>query len=492
MENNRNLDVGIYFVAKLGPALLGFASIFLISRALSPESYGKYSLVLTSVLLATQIMGAWFNQAQFYFLPKRLGKPDGMKEWFGRANAYIAFVGAMILAAILYVLDVGAIAALIAGAIYFAQIYWNYLSTYFQSLEKPKTQLSATFYQVATQMAIILTLHFFQRITIASALCAVFCGFFASVVHFVQQRAAVVGKKRFVVGRKRQPFFRYFKLAIGYGGPFSLWFLFCQIYTLSDRFLLNGAGLYAEVGRYSASRDLLLGVASMFAMPLLMVAHPMIMRIWSERRAVREIEQIINRNLMIIYSVGVLFCTMLYAYGTTVFGLVFSPEYRLHNYEYAMIGCAIFFSVASMYAHKALEVTGATMKMACLGGGVALFSVVANLLVVHKGGLPFVIFVSAISQIGYFAGAARLSRVLWRVGIPVRRALEVLLMAVGIYFLSHLVDVYFPEPMSRSLHLPWGLLAGLILSMIALFRVQEVSSMIVQVRGLKGAPLRAD
>lgn len=469
----------MYFAAKLGPAILGFTSIFLITRSLSPENYGRYSLTLTLVLLMTQIMGAWLNQAQFFFLPKRRDRAAGMESWFDQVNFLIASLGTAVVVVSLYFCDLDGNVALAGGIVYFSQIYWNYLSTYYQSLEKPRIQLIATTYQVVVQIAIISLLYYFGYITVLSALIAVLCGFSAGIFFYVKRRNFSTPRNG-SLSMTRVNFARYFRLAINYGGPFSLWFLFCQIYTLSDRFLLSWGGLQGDVGRYSASRDLLLGVASMFAMPLLMVAHPMIIRIWTETKGAREIEGIINRNLTIIFAVGVLFCTMLYAYGEDIFALLFSARYQLRDYEYAMIGGGIFFSVASMYSHKALEVTGGTLKMAVLGGAVAIFSLAGNLLAVSRFGLSAVILVGLLSQMAYFFGAAFLSRKLWRVFVAPKRVVAILLFAFIVYFLTHLIDLYVPGSISIRLPLPWGLLSGGILSIMALFALPEVSSMFVQ------------
>jgi O-antigen/teichoic acid export membrane protein len=464
----------MYFVAKLGPALQGFLSIFLITKSLAPESYGKYSLALTLILLVTQLLGSWLNQAQFYFLPKRRSRLDGMVAWFSVTNLYIGLAGSLVVVISLQMLQVGMDVAVVGGAVFFAQIYWNFISTYYQAFEQPKVQLIASTCQVAVQVTVISALFYFRCISAASALLAVLAGFSAGLLSYQKKSPGIIGS---ITLLRRENFFRYLKLAISYGGPFSLWFLFCQIYTFSDRFFLSSAGFAADVGRYSAARDLLLGIASMLAMPLLMVAHPMIIRIWTERKAALEIEQIINRNLTIILVIGVLFCTVLLGYGGKIFSTLFSSRYQLRDFEYAMIGCAIFFSVASMYAHKAMEVTGRTMSMAMLGAAVAGFSILGNLVALAFFGLTFVILISLLSQIAYFFGAAWMSRKLWRVFVCRGRVFAIIIVAILVYSVGKLFDAYFPEPMCKLLPLPWGCLAAVSLSIISALFFPEVNSM---------------
>jgi O-antigen/teichoic acid export membrane protein len=473
---NNNSDYVMYFAAKLGPALLGFLNVFLIAKSLSPENYGKYSLAITLILLAIQCFGSWLTQALFFFMPKCVGQAAGMASWFGQINFLIAVGGSLVVIGLLPLFAIDGKMALVGGAVFFAQTYWNYLSTLYQSLERPRIQLSATIFQVSCQILIISALYLYDAISASTALFTVFIGYAAGVVFYLKKsengRVAVDFS-----GIVAKNFLRYTKLAFFYGGPFSIWFLFSQIFTYSDRFLLSWAGLAYEVGKYSATRDLLLGAASMFAMPLLMVAHPMIMRIWAERNDAAAIGQIIQDNLTKIFIVGTFFCLMLYLYGAPTLSMVLPAKYQLRNYEYAMIGAAIFFSVASMYAHKALEVTGATMKMAALGGGVALFSLLANLVLVRGFGLTAVILIGLISQMIYYFGAAYLSRKLWRVHVSPKKVITVMLAAVVVWIICWSVDSGYPHSISTMVPLPWGLLAGAVVSLMAILSFPEVNSM---------------
>ncbi|MTW00518.1 lipopolysaccharide biosynthesis protein [Pseudoduganella ginsengisoli] len=473
---NNNSDFAMYFAAKLGPALLGFLNVYLIAKSLTPENYGKYSLAITLILLVNQVFGSWLTQALFFFLPKCAGQATGMASWFGQINFLVAVVGSLIVTGLLPLFEIDVKMAFVGGAVFFAQTYWNYLSTLYQSLERPRIQLIATICQVSLQILVIFSLYFFNAISASSALFTVFIGFAAGLVFFQKKSESGRATVDFS-GIQTKNFLRYTKLAFFYGGPFSLWFLFSQIFTYSDRFLLSWAGLAHEVGKYSATRDLLLGSASIFAMPLLMVAHPMIMRVWAERKDAAEIGQIIQNNLTKIFVVGTFFCLMLYLYGAPTLSMFLPAKYQLQNYEYAMIGAAIFFSVASMYAHKALEVTGGTMKMAALGGGVALFSLLANAVVIRGFGLTAVILIGLLSQMIYYFGAAYLSRKLWKVHVSMKRIITTILAAAVVWTICWLIDFNYPHSISTMLPLPWGLLAGVIISLMAILSFPEINSM---------------
>ncbi|WP_211472311.1 lipopolysaccharide biosynthesis protein [Collimonas humicola] len=474
-NNNRNSDVIMYFIGKLAPAILGFLNIYLIAKKLSPEEYGEYALIIL-VLLFFQFFGSWVNQAIFYYLPKSGHEKKGMAIWFGQMTFYIAIIGSVVVVSGFVIDGVKYDIAIAAGLVFLFQIYWNYLSTYYQSCEQSKIQLIATLWQVSIQITFISLLYFFNRISVFGAVVSILIGFFTGNFWYVKHKdfnQNIIS----ISGVSWINFCRYTKLAINYSGPLCMWFLFCQIYTFSDRFLLKWAGLSAELGRYSATRDLLLGVVSIFSMPLLMVAHPMIMRIWSERKAVSEIQLIIQRNLTIIFIVGAFFIMMLSGYGNIIFSTFFSSKYKLQNVEYVLMVGAILFSVASMYAHKSLEVTGATLKVAFLGGGVALFSVLANFILIKRFGLLGVEIVGLLSQLIYFFVASYLSRKYWNVVIPVRRISLILLVVISVFLLSKLVDMWYPLPVANRFPVPWGLIVAIVFSIFSILRFHEISDL---------------
>ncbi len=484
-KNNKNKNSGVimYFLGKLAPALLGFSSIYLITKKLSPEQYGEYSLIVL-ILLFLQFFGSWVNQAIFYYLPKIKDEDFGMSTWFGQITFYIAIFGSFLAIFGFLISGVKYNIAFAAGLVFLSQIYWNYLSTYYQSREKPKIQLVATLFQVAIQISFLFFLFYFDKLTIFTAIIAIFLGFFAGNLWYIKSG---IYKKRIIKisGVSIVNFKRYTKLTISYSGPLCMWLLFCQIYTFSDRFLLKWAGLSTDLGKYSATRDLLLGVVSIFAMPLLMVAHPMIMRIWSERKAAIEIEEIIQKNLTIIFIIGMFFLMILLGYGNMIFSIFLSSKYKLRNIDYVLMVAAILFSVTSMYAHKALEVTGATSKVAILGMGVAIFSVLSNLFFVKQFGLLSVEIVGLLSQMFYFFGATFLSKEYWSVSIPVRRFFLIIITVFLIYFLCKLIDIYIPFLKIYNFSIPIGLIVGTIFSFFAILCFKEIRDLFGDLHFLK-------
>ena len=58
----------IYFFARGVPALVGFATIIIFTRLLSPESYGEYAIVVTGAVFVNAILYHWLSASltRFY------------------------------------------------------------------------------------------------------------------------------------------------------------------------------------------------------------------------------------------------------------------------------------------------------------------------------------------------------------------------------------------------------------------------------------------
>jgi O-antigen/teichoic acid export membrane protein len=52
-------DALAYVPVKIIPAITGLVSIVILTKNLTPEEYGRYSVVITSVLLLVQLAGTW-------------------------------------------------------------------------------------------------------------------------------------------------------------------------------------------------------------------------------------------------------------------------------------------------------------------------------------------------------------------------------------------------------------------------------------------------
>ena len=60
----------IYLIARGVPSLIGFTTIIIYSRRLTPEAYGQYALVVTGAILGNAVLYQWLSASLLRFLPQ--------------------------------------------------------------------------------------------------------------------------------------------------------------------------------------------------------------------------------------------------------------------------------------------------------------------------------------------------------------------------------------------------------------------------------------
>ena len=59
-----------YAIARGVPGLIGFATVVIYTRLLSPEAYGLYALVFTGSMLCNVILYQWLSASLIRFIPE--------------------------------------------------------------------------------------------------------------------------------------------------------------------------------------------------------------------------------------------------------------------------------------------------------------------------------------------------------------------------------------------------------------------------------------
>src|SRR5947209_6168500 len=70
----------IYLLARGLPGLIAFLTIPLFTRLLEPEEYGRYALVLATVMLLNALLFQWLRLSMVRFLPACKDEPVRLKS----------------------------------------------------------------------------------------------------------------------------------------------------------------------------------------------------------------------------------------------------------------------------------------------------------------------------------------------------------------------------------------------------------------------------
>ena len=82
----------IYLFARGVPGLLGFATIIIFTRLLSPEAYGQYALVVTGAILGNAILYQWLSASLLRFLPQYRDNEAGLLNTILHGFVFVSFL----------------------------------------------------------------------------------------------------------------------------------------------------------------------------------------------------------------------------------------------------------------------------------------------------------------------------------------------------------------------------------------------------------------
>jgi O-antigen/teichoic acid export membrane protein len=392
-------DILYYFPVKLVPAITGLAAILILTRNLAPEEYGTYSVVMATVLIINQLFGAWLSNAVLYVYPDYKKTNDyEFHILVFRLQGFAAVVAIIIgFAAILQITQnhiLGLIGALIVGSALFQFL----MMTFMQSSRRVKEQSISVIAQSVIQLSALCTFLNLMKGKEIAALSAVLAGYIACLLVLSFQTKITLRNKSVTKNLRAGDIYRNL---LNYGLPICIWFFATQFYTIGDRILIKLIGTGNGLGQYASFRDLAIGCAGFFSMPLLMASHPIIISMWKSGTEKSAIEQLINRNLVILTMFFVPIIVAVDLCGTETLTILFGEKYLMDKRIMMLVIVSIYLGCISMYIQKGLEVTGKTYLMALCAVITALISFWGNLVVIPRFGIFGAAMVAVLVQFLY-------------------------------------------------------------------------------------------
>lgn len=178
-----------------------------------------------------------------------------------------------------------------------------------------------------------------------------------------------------------------------YGVPMVGWYLAALLLDVGDRLLIQLLRGPAEVGLYSANYNLVYGAMSLLAAPMLLAAHPFLMRAWAGGHkdvAGRWLGRIAEWYLV----AGALAAGATWLIGRELSAVFLGAEFRPGWIIMAPLVAGLALWQLGMYLHKPLEFAGRTTQMFVIALGVAALKIVLNLLLIPRYGYSVVALTS--------------------------------------------------------------------------------------------------
>lgn len=380
-------DTRRYVPAAVVPAAAGLAGVLIYTRIFDSADYGRYSLVLASVMIASTLFGGWIQQSILRFLPRFSANqelPAFTSKTFGLVTASCTAVAVVLLVVFFTArpaFEVYARLYLPALALLVSEMVFLNLNTLFQAGLKSRQYAAYKIAAAVFRLGFALGFVFFIKRDIMGLIAGAALGQLLLVLPMAR------GLKVLHAGATPRLVFDagFLRTFAAYGIPMVGWMFGGQILNLSDRFIIGAFRGSAEVGVYSANYNLVNVGFGLVTMPFLMAAHPLVMTAWESGRK-DEIPGVV-RAFSRFYVLAVApVVAVVSTFSAEITRLLLGIEFREgHTIIPFVLGGAAAWGLAQM-GHKGLELKEKTAVMCALVLVTAVANVALNLVFVPRYG----------------------------------------------------------------------------------------------------------
>ena len=290
----------IYLFSHGIPALIGFASIAIFTRLLSPEQYGMYALIVAISGLINAVVFEWLKLSLLRFYPKNADHP-ALLETIKLSFLFLAFITLAFGVAIYF---------LYGGTISFVYVILCLLLSWSQSwnglnLSLYRTQLNPAAYGLLS----------FSRVTLGLILSVLFImmgggeiGLLGGIILAMWITLTRPTLSNWGIKLKKRHFDQTnLKLFAQYGLPLTMTMLLTVVIHNSDRLIIDYLMTTSDTGLYSVTYDLTEQTIFTFMMIINLAAFPLAVKTLEEKGEEASFEQVKkNTSLILIIALPAL------------------------------------------------------------------------------------------------------------------------------------------------------------------------------------------
>jgi O-antigen/teichoic acid export membrane protein len=427
-----------YLIAQGGYALMGLASVPILTRILSPSQYGIYSLMAVSIVLASSLFYITFVTSTIRFYPEYEDMQD-LETLFSTALHYIPHFLVLTLGVVLplaaFALPLGSYRGVIClGIVVFSlTVPFYMLLTFLQAGQRARTY------------ALLFLLVYVGRYLVGAALVkwagtgvnGVFIAWLGALIIVVPIELVLLNaSRRFRWKRYSSPLMKQF---LGYGFVLIFTSISANILTSSDRYLVQAFRGSREVGLYSVVYTLAVDAFTMILTALQLGAAPVIMQTYERdgEQATSELLSSITRYLLILLipsTVG------LYLLRERVIHVLTSAKYLPSATAVLPLALGIFFYNLAWIPTYAFYVKKRTKMTLVPIVTSALLNIGLNLFLIPKYGFVGAAWSTMIAYLVYLVIMTVMSERFMHWAFPARGVLKAAaaaaVMGVAVYFLN--------------------------------------------------------
>lgn len=396
-----------YFVGTLLTAAVGLVSSSVFTRIFNKVEYGNYSLVMSFILTANVFTNQWIQQAINRYLPIQRKEKDVQ-----RIKNTIVF-GMCIESTVLLLLSAAALPIAFAcldrqwrPMVLPAAVYLIFANVYCILGVVLQAEMRARSYSLlnTSNAALKLLVSVGAVVYISRSVSSLFWAAALSVFLFIPafwKKAELASPARVIREFPIQDYFSGLKDFARYGIPMTVWYISANILSIGDRYILQSFRGAGEVGIYAANYNLVSTAAGLMAMPVLLTAHPFLMKAWGmgdKEAAGKWLGRIVEG----VVCFGGLLSVLTWVFSKDLASWFLGPEFREGHVIMPVVVAGVVFWQMGMYSQKPMEFVKATNSLIVLCFGSALINVISNLILVPRYGYIAAAYTTLASYAIYF------------------------------------------------------------------------------------------
>lgn len=451
-----------YVPGSILPAFIALASAAIFTRIFSTDEYGRYSLVLSVTTLATALASQWLQQAINRYLPgaSNIATRQEVKQ--------VAAMGVIL------------VAGLLGGVTLIVLSFRNLLPAEWREFVLPGALLMVTtsaFNPLGVVLQAEMQARQFSYYTLANAVARLILSL---LIVFTFTRApsgmvwgAVLGTAMLLpllwysaglpqpnlLLRKESwsNYWRGIKQFAAYGFPMIGWFLTATLLNVGDRYIIQWFRGSAEVGIYSANYNFIQGAVGLIAAPILLAAHPFLMKAWGEgdRDNAGKWLGIIAEWFAVA---GIMMVGATWLFSSDLATWFLGAEFRSGHVIMPAVIAGVVAWQLGMYAHKPLEFSERTGLMFALSLAAAGLNLILNIIFVPRYGYVAAAYTTLVSYLVYAIITSIAGQRILRWRIKAKQIVVITLLTVG--------SVLGLNQMRLLVQQDWGYGSGIIVAMI--------------------------
>ena len=382
----------IYLFARGIPGLVGFATIIIFTRLLTPEVYGQYTLVVTGALVINVILYQWLSASLLRFLPQYRDN---------EASLLSTILNGFVLVSLL----VGIGGALLAfkwvdpewTGLILIGIFLVWVQAWFTiNLELVRSRLAPTRYGLISMLKAVVALGVGVILVLLGydaygALIGLLIGFLVAGLWSSWGQWLSFRGWRF----NRE----LVKKLLRYGLPLTASFALAIVISSTDRFMLAGIIDESATGLYAAGQGLAQQTVGVLMTMVNLAAYPLILRTFEDVGPDAARIQL-RKNAILLLSIGLPVTTGFIILAPDISKILLGKEFQTAGIQLIpWFGiAALLASVRAYYFDLAFYLGKRTRIQMMVMGFAALLNVVLNLRLIPNYGLLGAVYSSVCSH----------------------------------------------------------------------------------------------